>query len=229
MKNKNLTPIQSVIEKINDSHAFAYGVAEYDYDRSRNNCRCGDYCRCSVIVGERVTSVKPDEIFKILTADINDVILTYCIDRTVRASKVMDLNSWEVNITGGYYGEEVHGVRLIDSVKSELIKSLSGLGSLSDVDMIKKVLEYEYGYVLPKLADAKYTDVVKVKLDDVKLFNDQYMRKVSKSIVDSYVNYDLPRSVCLKEGYKYVVIDGYHRMMSAQQQKLDSVRIIELK
>lgn len=226
------TPLESMVEKIQTGSAFVYGCAEYDYDSYRP-CRddlelCSDYCRCGIIQNARVTSVDADFIVKAITKDCNDTMLVYCVDRALRASKALDVHSWEVNVCGGYYGEEVHGVRLEPHVQEELIKMISELEGLTPVEMIKKVLEYEYGYVLPRLQKCTEAKIITLPLDLIKLFNDEYLRKVSKETVDFYQKYDLPRGICVFKSGCYSLVDGYHRMLAAQKSGADSVSIIEM-
>lgn len=233
-KKTNKTPLGSIIEKINDRYTFSYSAADYDYDthyacKNGSDCCDNDYCRCGIIQNACVTKVNTDYIVKTLTEDVkDDIFLPYCIDRIIRTSKILDLSSWEVDVGGGYYGEEVNGVRLDASVINDLITSLTELENLSPVDKVKKLLEREYGYVLPRLEKLSDAKVVEVDLDSIKLFNDEYLRKISKDTVDFYKDYNLPRGVCVKAGKLYSVVDGYHRMLSAQKNKLKTIKIIEL-
>jgi hypothetical protein len=220
---------EHAIAKMNERHPFDDGVVEYDYDHD-GWCGCNDdYCHHHKINNAEVKEVNVDYIVKELVGDCNDVIAVYCIDRVVRNSNLPDIDSWEVDIGEGYYGEQVDGVLLEEGVKKQIVKQLTELNSLTtDIDRIKKVLEYEYGYILPKIKDLTTAKVVSVNLYDVKLLNDEYLRKVSKETVDYYQSYELPRGVCMKESDKYSLIDGYHRMFSALKYKVARVVIIEL-
>lgn len=222
-----------MIEKIQAGTVFGYGCAEYDYDNYNacahsSDCCKDDYCRCGVIQNAHVTSVNADYIVKAITKDCTDTMLVYCVDRILRASKALELHSWEVNVCGGYYGEEVEGVRLESKVQDELIKMISSLEKLTPIEMVKKALEYEYGYVLPRLQKCTDVKIITVSLSKVKMFNDEYLRKVSKEAVEFYKKYDLPRGVCVYKGGCYSLVDGYHRMLAAQNSSEDSVSIIEI-
>ncbi len=229
-----LTPLQQVIKRIGDPYAFGYGAAEIEYDsyyacEHGSDCCQHDYCRCGVIRNARVVSVDASAIVAKLTEDIEkDMLLCYCVDRVLRSSKALEMDSWEVNVTGGYYGEEVHGVKLDDKVHIDLIQSLQELESLTPTERVKKLLEWEYGYVLPRLADFQNVRLVQADLNDVKLFNNEYLRKISKEAVDFYKDYNLPRGVCVKEGTCYSLVDGYHRMLSAQKNKHERVLVVEM-
>jgi len=88
-------------------------------------------------------------------------------------------------------------------------------------------LEIEYGYILPVFEHLHSLDIITVPLEMVKMNNESYMRKLNKEMVDQYNGYELPRAVCINEGDMYYrVIDGFHRMTSAYNQKLKEVSII---
>jgi len=231
-KKEILQPIQSAIKVLDDYDAFIYSsIVDYDYDRE-TNCQdngCNGICRCGVIANSRINSVDVNcLIANLMDKASKDTVSEYCVDRTIRSSGAIRTENWELNIERGYYGQEIRGVELDNSVKNNIVKSLTELSLLSDLDKIKKLLENEYGYLLPKLKEAKSFNIIDVKIDDVIMFNDQYMRKVSKEDIDHYADYTLPRAVCTKEGKVYAVVDGFHRMISAKNKKEKTVSIIEL-
>jgi len=236
MKKKKEEPIslQTMLGRLRDPRGFYYGAAEYDYDsykacQNGSSCCDHDYCRCGVITNAHIKSVNINYVIDLMTKDCQDELLCYCVDRVMRISKVMDVNSWKINISGGYYGEEVHGVSLIEEAEKDTSNMLVELDKLTNIDKIKKLLEYEYGWVLPKLKSLTRVKISEIPLEDINLFNDSYVRKLSKESIDYYKDYKLPRAVCiLAADHSNIVIDGYHRMMSAQKNKLATVKIIEL-
>lgn len=197
---------------------FRYCV-DYDYDRTR--CVCPpdsyDYCRCTRIINEVINSVE----IKDVSREINDVLsgdlLThYCIDRILTATKMYEPNNWEINICGGYYGEEIDSVLIDnDKLKEWLIKFVK-LGT--DVDKIKLALECEYGYVLDKLIELNNLDIKTIPVKDIIVPQKEHYTKLELDIVDKYKEYDLPRCLVVKEGNdKYRLIDGYHRMSASNE------------
>jgi hypothetical protein len=229
-KPPRLSPLQTLIQKLEHpgrwERFFGYDTAEFDYDRT--DCTgCSDYCRCTRIINAHITEINVDVILDNLTKDLDDVLLTYCVDRTARASKLLNKDSWEVDVQGGYYGDEANGVRLHDTVLSDLIQSLKDLEPLSDADRIKKVLVDEYGYLLPHLVTCTKVKVIQADLGQMEMRQDHYRSKIAKEMVDYYTDYKFPRAACTYQG-TYTVIDGYHRMFSAQKQALKSVPIIVL-
>ena len=104
---------------------------------------------------------------------------------------------------------------------------INQLQDLSDCARVICALELEYGYVLSKLKNVTSASILEVSIDKVKLANEEY-KKISKDEVEHYVDYKLPRAVCTENGGSYMIIDGYHRMISAQNKKDETVKIIVL-
>lgn len=227
------------IDSLEDSSTWRYadGV-EYDYDHYRpcsngSDCCDNDMCRCGIIKDAKVTSINPVKITAALTAGIQNEVLAYCVDRVVVNSGILDVDNWEVSVSRGYYGEEIDGVGPVSSVTSSLVKELTKLldeDNESPYKRIKIALEAEYGYLIPKLQNAEYAVmVVEVSPSVIQMGNDDYMRKVSKKTLEFYAEYKLPRGVCINNGRDaFRLIDGYHRVTSALQNKLDTIKIISL-
>ena len=240
-KDKTITEVQSIIDRIDSKSYYEspfYFAIECEYDRIRDCERggCDSICRCSTLENVKVVSVDIDAIVsgmlggsdnrkKGITAD---PFLRYCVDRIVRIHELYDTNNWEPNITGGYYGEECDGAELSYGIKKKLIENIGSLEGLDPIDMIKTVLKLEYGYLLPKIKDMNQVEIIDVALDRIKLFNEDYSKKVSQETVDHYVEYDFPRAICTKSGELYAVIDGFHRMLAAQKNNKETVSIIVL-
>jgi len=242
-KPKAMTEVQKIVDRIdiNNNNAyyespFCYGI-EVEYDRY-NDCEnngCDSICRCGVLENARVISVNIKSIIEqLLGGDhrkknvITNPFLRYCVDRIVRINKLYDTNNWEPNITGGYYGEECHGGDLNPSLKQKLVNEINSLEGFAHIDTIKEVLKLEYGYLLPKIKHLTQAEIIEVETDHIKLFNDDYSKKVSQEAVDHYADYDFPRAICTKSNGLIPVIDGFHRMIAAQKNNLKQVPIIML-
>ena len=159
----------------------------------------------------------------------------YCIDRIASSYKLYDINKYQEQIEGGYYGDEFHGIFLNGSTNSymaynddqttspleqdfiEACKLVLDSGNLGN--RLRYLLLLEYGNVL------KYLECAEFKLIDI-TFNDLDMDKLNQSHIE-YIRslgtldyyspdvYDRPRGIVRKSGDKYAVIDGYHRMVNA--------------
>ena len=110
--------------------SFQY-CTEYDYDSltscSENGCDDEGICRCSTIENAHIISVNitsmindiyPSYFDKSLATKRNSTINSilggvskeidiYTIDRILRINKVYEPTNWEINVCGGYYGQEI--------------------------------------------------------------------------------------------------------------------------
>ena len=201
---------------------------ETDYPcQDGDDCCDNDYCRCGIIVDKRITEVDINTLIVNLIGS-NDDIHAYCVDRFVRKSNLKETGYWELASTGGYYGEEIDGVYPNNSIVDQLILDFKALIMLNDADKIKDCLHNEYGHVLPELDKCNRVEIAEVPLDNIELFNQNHYRKLEKKYIDQYNDYKLPRAVCVNTGTKYRLIDGYHRMHSAVNMKMDKVKILIL-
>lgn len=215
-----------IIKSLNNPYSYLPGI---DYDYNTTKCNCGEsYCSCGKIINAIVRSVDLNAITKHLTSKVSDPFSAYCVNRLLVINKLFNFNNWRVNIVSGYYGEEVRGAILNSNCQNDLICHFKELDNLNAVDKIKKILEFEYGFLLESLKPCTAVKIITVPISKIKPFNQDYSRKVSKKDVSFYLECDAPRAVCTKAGDTYAVIDGYHRMTAAIQQQLKKVTIIVL-
>lgn len=228
-----------------ESNKFKYmdGI-EMEYDthykcHSGSDCCDNDYCRCGKIENARVESIDPELLIQsIITTAAgrtkkdskeDSIIDLYCLNRLIYNSSLISPDSWEVNIVGGYYGEETNGYEPSDlnDVKA-LSKNLLEVSNMKNIDKIKFILKNEYGFLLSELEKFNTAVVKTVSTSNVILNNKDYSKKLDKLAVDKYKGYSLPRAICIKDGDKYKVIDGYHRMTSAIINNIEKIDIIVL-
>jgi hypothetical protein len=205
-------------------------LVEYDAPSTYNHdeYNCNPYCRCGVIENPKVTEVCIDLIIHNFIKDQKDIITNYCIDRVVRGSGMLDKESWDATVECGYYGEEVTDYNPSDCSITKICNNLAEMEYMEDIDRVKKLLTLEYGFLLPKIEKCKTAKIIEVSPDDIQLANDQYTRKLSEDKNDYYKDYDLPRAICTKSRDKYRVCDGYHRIISAKNNKKKTIQIIVL-
>lgn len=232
------------IEQIGQTDFKYYGI-EYDYD-TITNCEengCEYICRCGIISNQRIESIEIPKIaecvYQILfdgspaterDLKINSVLFgtgknlhIYCIDRILRIYEMWNPQYWDIEISPGYYGEELNSIKMLNSTAIQ--NQIGDVLRLNTVEeKINFLLKLEYGYVLPEIEDCKY-HLDKIKLSDVVFGSDGHYRKVSTKNLNHYVgpNYDGIRAIVKEEfGGKYKVLDGYHRLISAGLQKSSS-------
>ncbi len=96
--------------------------------------------------------------------------------------------------------------------KSEIIDKAFAICDINE--RVKYLLELEYGYLLPELDGCKY-ELVTIDLEDVVFGSDGHYRKIQKENIEHYLDYKGIRGVVRKNGDKYKIIDGYHRIYGA--------------
>jgi len=228
LRKKSLTLAEFLELGVIDIYRNAYDKwfrIDFDYDTS-HDCQSGssccddDYCRCGKITNVRITDVSFYEDQSIKKLKLVD---QYYVDRVIRLSGVLQHENWDVNICGGYYGEETNGAILDYTAQGDFEKHLREGSALSDADKFKKLLEIEYGYVLDVVKPLNKIRLLERNPKSLLLFNDHYYCKIDPNL---YKNHALPVCVARKEGNKYIVIDGYHRLAAAMKDEM--VKFFEL-
>jgi hypothetical protein len=243
-----------MIFNLRDINFYYNGVSEdhnVTYDCENNGCHDEGICRCGMITDVYITDVDITRISNIIYDTINDgdndlsikrnvkldLLLNgygkdmdlYMIDRILRKWKVYDPNSWDVDICGGYYGQEIEDILLkqniCDELNSEIIKALSiePLG-----ERVEYLLKLEYNKILPELKESEWSLEI-VDLDKIIFGSEHHVKKCKKEIEKGSVKYrgyfyddknyntvltKLIRGVAIKKGDNYRLIDGYHRCLS---------------
>ena len=153
--------------------------------------------------------------------------LKYAVDRLFHAYRFYDKDNWELQIDFGYYGAEkvLTFFTKMDDVKSHLyaLKSIT-----NDIDIIKYLLNVEYGYILPVLEKKTNAEIITININDIISMNDHYFRKVNQDDKSIYKDYKLPRSVCIHSYNGYRIIDGYNRYSAAIQNNINPIQVFLL-
>jgi hypothetical protein len=203
-----------------------YLAIQCEYERSDCNGNCNDYCRCTSITITGHKNYSPSAIVRSISEKIESKFLKYAVDRIVHHLKLD--NSFETAVVGGYYGEETGGTYLTSNANQNMITNLTALKDLSDIDIVKYVLTMEYGYLLDSIKDCQEVEITEIDLNLIS-FNNEYRKKIDNS--ENYYDekYDQPRGIFIKNGEKYRLIDGYHRVGKANQLKMKTINAIVIK
>jgi hypothetical protein len=221
---------------------FQYNGVYVDYSYS-NDCEsygCDEegICRCGSIHNEYVESVDVSLIVKKIYDDyfeqgkaadrnnaINEVLYgigkdidIYTIDRILRSYKIWESENWDIEVEGGYYGQEVNDVRIKESIADKIEEELCVVFSLPSLkEKIEYLLKVEYGKILPEIIDSNYESIT-IDKDDIIFGTEKHLDKVMKKDLDFYSdkNYNGIRGIVKKSGDKWRVIDGYHRIFSTK-------------
>jgi hypothetical protein len=204
-------------------------IVDYDSDYIHNcDDSCEPYCRCGRVTNARVTSVNVDPLVSHLSHGVKDELIKYAIDRIVHHAKI-DMGDFTINISPGYYGEEIGDIRLHDHKLYSIRDSLVSILYLDEEKTVKALLEYEYGYLLPQLDKPLNVYIHETEITNIDVVNNDHYRRLDKELVTSYKDWKLPRAVLLDCGVgNYRLIDGYHRIRAAIENKLKKVMVIIL-
>ena len=152
---------------------FKYMVS-YDYDTiyscEESGCNEEGICRCGHITNTYLNKVDVSAIVTNIYSEIfdnsistkrNNVINSlwgisseiqkYTIDRILRVNKIWKPEFWNINVSGGYYGQEIDEVILIEDM---VLKINSQLEMAFQIDNLSERVEYlltiENGFILEK-------------------------------------------------------------------------------
>ena len=225
---------------------FRYNL-NYDYDSYRDceNHGCNDegICRCCTIENAYVISVDIPSIVSEIYANhfdnslatkrnstINSIlggvskeIDIYTIDRILRINKAYEPSNWEIQICGGYYGQEIDDIILENSIAQKIEDQINEALSIIDLtSRIEYLLKLEYGHILPELQGRQYS-LETIERDSIIFGSDEHYRKVNTKNLDHYSdkNYQGIRGIALVKDGKFRLIDGYHRCSSSENIKVN--------
>jgi hypothetical protein len=224
---------------------FRYNV-NYDYSDYRNcdayGCDDEGICRCGTIENAHVLTVDIPSIVNEIYANhfdnslatkrnstINSIlggvskeIDIYTIDRILRINKAYEPTNWEVQVCGGYYGQEIDDIILEDSVAQKIENQINEALSIIDLtSRIEYLLKLEYGNILPDLQNRQYS-IETVERDSIIFGSDEHYRKVNTKNLDHYSdkNYHGIRGIALVKDGRFRLIDGYHRSSTSENIKI---------
>jgi hypothetical protein len=214
---------------------------DYDYQYDCHNSGCNDegICRCGSIHNECISKIDIPAIVERIYIDYvgdNDLVTQrdnklksilfgtgreldiYTIDRIVRKYKLYDDYSWDIDICGGYYGQELDGINIVKNIANKIQDELNIAFSIDELNgRIEYLLGLEYGSLLPELENCNY-EIVELDKSDVVFGSTNHYDKVKQKDLTHYdeKSYDGIRGVVLEKDGKLRVIDGYHRIHTAK-------------
>ena len=214
----------------------------YTYDCENYGCDEEGICRCGTINNEHIDSVDVSLIVKRIYDEffeqgkaanrnnaINEVLYgigkdidIYTIDRILRSYKIWENENWDIEVDGGYYGQEAGNVTIKETIADKIDEELWTVFSLPSLkEKIEYLLNVEYGKVLPELSNCNYESIV-IDKDDVIFGVEKHLNKVMKKDLDFYSdkNYSGLRGIVVKSGDKWRIVDGYHRIFTTKFPKL---------
>lgn len=215
------------------TNSFGYSGVEYDYESERN-CDGGcqdDYCRCSKICDAHVTEINVTTIKNYiietlkrentLTEIVKDPFTVYCIERLMVIHQMYNMELYEVQVEGGYYGEEIGDVTFFNFQKFH--RDLSHLVHLTtNKGKMEFILMKEYGKILDKLKDVEWS-IENVNLSEISIPNEKYATKLKEENFE-YLLEPSTHGVVLNKDEStrvFTLIDGYHRYTKNKEKNAD--------
>ena len=231
-----------MLKDITFQYNGAYVDYGYTYDCENYGCDEEGICRCGTINNEHIDSVDVSLIVKRIYDEffeqgkaanrnnaINEVLYgigkdidIYTIDRILRSYKIWENENWNIEVEGGYYGQEAGNVTIKESIADKIDEELWTVFSLPSLkEKIEYLLNVEYGKVLPELSNCSYESIV-IDKDEVVFGVENNLNKVMKKDLDFYSdkNYSGIRGIVVKSGDKWRIVDGYHRIFTTKFPRL---------
>lgn len=228
---------------------FKYSVS-YNYDTEysceESGCIEEGICRCGYITNTYLYNVDISSLTSNIYSEIFDNSIStkrhntinslwgitteidkYTIDRILRINKVWKPEFWEVNVGGGYYGQEVSDVVLTENIVQKLNTQLEKAFEIDNLtERIEYLLELENEFILDDIKDKNYTISV-IDIDEIIFSNPDHKRRVLVEELEHYSdkNYKGIRGIVKKDGKKFKLIDGYHRL-SKTENKMVKVLVV---
>ncbi len=221
---------------------------DYYYNRDCESHGCDSICRCGQIEDAHVTSVNVSQMVQeikssyfsdsksskrnskinYILGNITDDIDLYTIDRILRINKVYEKSNWEVQVCGGYYGEEIDDIILEDSVAQKIENQLEEAFNITELFLrIEYLLQLEYGYILPELKGKNY-EVTSIERDKVIFGSEGHYKKVASEELPHYSDktYNSFRGIVIQKGEQYRIIDGYHRCFASENRMINVIKVV---
>lgn len=231
---------------------FKYMVS-YDcdtvYSCSESGCYDEGICRCGYITNTYLNRVDVSaivtNIYSIIFDNsistkrnnainslwgISEEIEKYTIDRILRVNKIWKPELWNISVSGGYYGQEVDEIVLVEEVVQKINSELETAFEIESLtERIEYLLKLENGYILEDIKNSEY-HLKLINLDDISFLNKSHLKRIKlKPIYDldyySDRSYHGIRGIVKKDGDKWKVIDGYHRLSKTENKTVKVLAI----
>ena len=223
---------------------FKYSVS-YDYDTEysceESGCNEEGICRCGYITNTYIKSVdvvamtiniyskiydnsistKRHNAISSLWG-ISEEIERYTIDRILRVNKIWKPEFWNINVGGGYYGQEIEEIVLVEEMVQKLNKDLEKAFDIESLtERIEYLLELENQFTLDKLRNKNYR-ICRINRNDIIFSNSEHHKRVIIEELEHYSdkNYSGIRGIVIKDGDKWRVVDGYHRLSKTENYEI---------
>jgi hypothetical protein len=198
-----------------------------------------------ITLEDQLTPFHSNRIDKIINSSDNWQQYVYAAGRVLsHCLASCKPNDFDVEVGGGYYGDEIEGIYLCDDKENALRDILEWI--LLDAESedpcaaIRRALKYEYGYLLDGWEDATFA-CGRMPLYAIHAMNAAHIRKLNRETVDGYKDLfemegrsdSLSSRLKRASGQKEItvldslpialvdsdlrLVDGYHRVEAAKK------------
>ena len=207
-------------------------------------CRCGQISDCSIsdininmmvdsiysdIYGDYTKLSKRDEKLNQILNGYGKDFNIYTIDRILRIKKVYKNENWDIEITSGYYGQEVGDVTIKEDLAKELELLINRALEIEDIsERVNFLLFLEYGSIHNKLIGVEYS-IVEIDRDLIHYGSQSNkksaLKEIQNSLKNHYNDYDSKwirninniMGIVVTDDKMWRLIDGYHRCLSTNK------------
>ncbi len=202
---------------------------EYDTEYDCESYGCDDYCRCGTISNAHVTNTFANKveffnsIWESSGDDLEDALAF------IYAKNNFSVDDFEVNVTGGYYGQEINGITFDSlSINADAFNNCS-----NNTERLQLVLKDEHKFLTEATERVIEWEFIQVPKDTIELTN---KKTKSEYILDCKSYFDrtywdkvkneeilrlskLCAPIVLPIGKGYKAIDGNHRLQAVIKSK----------
>jgi len=234
------------------------GVLPLDWDEERNCAEAGCFvigkCCCAKISNVRIGEINGLE----MAASVVDqrvepdeegysrrALETWAMERGLQHMKLGN-DDFEIDVAGGFYGDEVTGVYLQPSAEEKVAALCRQIDDArSPSKLTKDILRREYGKLPQRVARFSF-ERRRVPTEAIVFPNDWHASRLDQRAVARYKSraeeikffrrlthrlplapeYEIPLGVVERRGERYLVLDGYHRLTAAKKARLKEVGVL---
>lgn len=154
---------------------------------------------------------------------VNDKMEKYVIERVCSYYKLWSKESYIPNIEDSYYGKNIKGFLIKEDIINNINNMIIIISKIESLeDKVYKLLEMEYSYILPNIKNKKMK-LGKINKSSILYPNEHYLKNVSSSIVENYINFNGIHGVVLKENNNFYLIDGHNRIASSSNKNINVI------
>lgn len=204
---------------------YSLDIAYDDYKSCQHGDDCcdNDYCRCGEIQDTEIKSINHLSVLNNALAFGGKrkfmALELYALERLCAR---LTPDDFDVCIRGGYYGQEIDSVVLLDESPIRHIFTLT-----TPTQWVEYALTQEYGHVLDRLQGREW-EMVKMPLNDIcrpKQYRDlnsdrlKYYKKLLEGDKSIFLS-----CLCDEE---LDLVDGYHRLLASEQAGKQKIWVVK--